>query len=260
MIDSHAHIDFPDFDPIRAQVLERFQQAGGRAILNVGCDLASSVRSVELAEKYYLIYAAIGIHPHDADNLDDAALKQLEKLAMHPKVVAIGEIGMDFFREPFASPTAQRSAFTKQLELAIQQHKPIVIHCREAYTEVLEVLQHYQTDGWQGVLHCFTDTPQVAEKFLALGFHLGFTGTITYAKPHSENAQHIAETLRMLPAERILVETDCPYLAPVPHRGQMNEPAWVKNVIAKVAEMRGETPEEVEQHTAENAEKLFGMM
>lgn len=259
MIDSHAHLDFPDFDARRSDILQRFEEAGGEIIINVGCDIESSKRSVALAEKHSNVYAAIGIHPHEANTLSGATLKELEKLVVHPRVVAVGEIGMDFFREPRCSPQVQEAAFEKQLELAATYHKPIIIHCRETYDEVLEILKRYQPDNWQGVLHCFTNTPAVAESFLALGFHVGFTGTITYQKPGGEDEKQVRETLRMMPQERLLVETDCPYLAPIPHRGQMNEPALVKNIIEKIAEMRGEAYEEIEKQTSQNARALFGI-
>jgi TatD DNase family protein len=259
MIDTHAHIDFPDFDNMRADLLQRFWNAGGEALLNVGCDMKSSERSVRLAEENERVFAAVGIHPHDADSLDEENLRQLEELLTHPKTVAVGEIGLDFYREPFCEPQTQKEAFRRQLEIAELHHKPIIIHCREAYDEVLEELKAYKSGSWRGVLHCFTASPETAEQFLALGFHISFTGVITYYKKDSKDESFLIETLRMMPLERLLVETDAPYLSPVPHRGEINEPLFVRYVIDKIAEVRGEDKGRIEQATSENARKLFGI-
>lgn len=257
MIDTHAHIDFPDFDSSRNEVIQRFINEGGEKIINVGCDMPSSQRCTELAKENDIIFAAVGIHPHDAGSATIENLKKIEELVLRHKTVAVGEIGMDFFRTPNYSPRIQEEAFRLQLELAENHGKPIIIHCREAYLEVLEILKSYKTSNWQGVLHCFTSGPEIAEKFLELGFHIGFTGVITYYKKSSQEESFLFDTLRNMPLEKILVETDAPYLAPVPNRGQLNEPAFVKYVIQKIAEIRGMKEIELELVTTNNAQKLF---
>lgn len=259
MIDTHAHLDFPDFDPIRRDLIERFFAAEGEAIVNVGCDLKSSERSVALAEANANIFAAVGIHPHDADSATAMNLARLAELLRRPKTVALGEIGLDFFREPFCTPAIQAEAFRSQLELAEREKKPVIIHCREAYVEVLEILKSYRDANWNGVLHCFAASPAVAEEFLALGFYLSFTGVITYYKSGSRDESFLLDTLRMMPLEKLLVETDAPYLAPVPRRGETNEPLFVRYVIEKIAEVRRMDPLELERITSANARRLFGI-
>ena len=259
MIDTHAHIDFPDFDPIRADLIRRFFAAEGEAFINVGCDMPSSERSVKLSETDDNIYAAVGIHPHDADSATPENLALIEEMLLRPKTVALGEIGLDFFREPFCNPEIQKDAFTRQLELADLHGKPIIIHCREAYAEVLDILKHYKTSDWRGVLHCFTASPAVAQEFLDLGFYIGFTGVITYYKSGSTDESFLIDTLKAMPPERILVETDAPYLSPVPHRGEINEPLFVRYVIDKIAEIRGADAKELEKATSANARQLFGI-
>ncbi|MFA6897524.1 MAG: TatD family hydrolase [Patescibacteria group bacterium] len=259
MIDTHAHIDFPDFDSMREDLLSRFWGANGEAIVNVGCDMKSSERSVELAKTNENIFAAVGIHPHDADSLTDENLKRLEELLLLRKTVAMGEIGLDFFREPFCDPEIQKDAFKKQLELAELHQKPIIIHCREAYADVLEILRGYKTSDWNGVLHCFTASPEVAQEFSDLGFYIGFTGIVTYYKCNSKDEAFLCDTLKSMPLDKILVETDAPYLSPIPHRGEINEPLFVRYVIEKIAEIRGMDAGELEKITSANAKKLFGI-
>jgi len=259
MIDTHAHIDFPDFESIREDAIKRFFDANGEAIIDVGCDMKSSERSVLLADTNENIFAAVGIHPHDADSATDENLKRLEELILKHKTVAMGEIGLDFFKEPFCDPKTQEDAFRKQLEIAELHQKPIIIHCREAYVEVLEILKSYKTSEWKGVLHCFTASPDVAQEFLALGFHISFTGVITYYKKDSKDEFFLIETLKNMPLDRILVETDAPYLSPAPYRGEINEPLFVKYVIKKIAEIREMDEKELEKITSDNAKKLFGI-
>ncbi len=259
MIDTHAHLDFPDFDPIRADLIARYFSHGGEALVNVGCDMASSQRSVELSMAHENIYAAVGIHPHDAQALTPENLVRLEELLLRPKTVAVGEIGLDFYREPFNPPARQIEAFRAQLELADLHQQPIIIHCREAYAETLEVLRSYKTKDWRGVLHCFTAGPEVAAQFLELGFYIGFTGVVTYYKPGSRDESFLLDTLKMMPLDRLLVETDAPYLAPVPHRGETNEPLFVRHVIERIAQLRGLAPEGLERETSANARRLFGI-
>ncbi len=265
LIDTHAHLDFPNFDADRAAVVERARAAGVMAIVNVGADLASSRRAVGLAEQYRTIYAAVGIHPHDAKKLDGAALAELRDLAQHPKVVAIGEIGLDFYRD-LSPREAQRRAFRAQLAWAAKLAKPVIIHDRDAHGEILEILADWATGlgdsplagardgsaGRLGVLHTFSGDLEMAERAIELGFYISVSGPVTY-----KNARQLPDIVQALPLDRLLVETDCPFLAPYPHRGKRNEPAYVRLVAERVAELKGIPVDELAMATTANAQHLF---
>ena len=250
LIDSHAHLDSPKFDGDREAVVERAREAGLVAILNVGGDLASSRAAVALAERYGFIYAAVGVHPHDARTVTPAVLDDLRTLSRHPKVVAIGEIGLDYYRDLSPRPV-QRQAFADQLALAAELGLPVIVHSREALDDVLAALQ-----GWEGtgVLHSYSGGPERLEEVLELGFSIGISGPVTF--PKAERLRAVAEAV---PLERLLVETDCPYLTPVPHRGRRNEPAYVRYVAQAVARARGMEAEPLARATADNARRLFGI-
>ena len=260
MIDSHTHIDFKEFNDDREEVVKRFFENGGEKMINVGCDLKSSVRSYELAKNNENIFASAGIHPHDADTVDKNSLEKLEELVRHYKVIAVGEIGLDYFRN-LSPQEKQIEAFRLQLELADNHKMPLIIHCRDAYNDLLDILKNYQTSNWQGVIHCFAASWQIAEKFLELGFHIGFTGIITYYKDKSKlgNEPEIYSVIRNTPLDKILIETDSPFLAPVPERGKRNEPLFVKYVGEKIAHIRNTSFEEIEKATSENTKKLFNL-
>lgn len=260
LIDSHAHLDFNKFDADRDAVIERARAAGVAAIVNVGTDLASSRAAVRLASEYDGIYAAVGMHPHDAKKLDGAALAELRDLAQQPKVVAVGEIGLDFYRD-LSPRDVQRRAFQAQLAWAAKLGKPVVIHDRDAHDEVLEMLEDWaarldrsQLAGRLGVLHTFSGDLAMARSAIALGFYLSISGPVTY-----HNARQLPEIVRALPLERLLVETDCPFLAPHPYRGKRNEPAYVRLVAERVAELRGISLDELAKATTANAQQLFGL-
>lgn len=257
LIDTHAHLDFPHFDADREAVLERAEAAGVTAILNVGADLESSRRAVALAEKHDRIYAAVGVHPHDAQKLDGAALAELRALARHPKVVAIGEIGLDFYRD-LSPRDVQRRAFQAQLAWAARLGKPVIIHDREAHDEVLAILADWVAEDPEhrcGVFHCFSGDLAMARQVVALGFYLGVDGPVTY-----HNARKLPEIVTWLPLDRLLVETDCPYLTPHPHRGRRNEPAYVRLVAERIAELREMPVEKLAEATTTNARRLFGLI
>ena len=260
MIDSHTHIDFKEFDDDREEVIKRFFDNGGEKIINVGCDLKSSVRSYELAKNNENIFASAGIHPHDADTVDENSLKKIEELVQHYKVIAVGEIGLDYFRN-LSPQEKQIETFKFQLELAENHNMPLIIHCRDAYNDLLDILKNYQTSNWQGVIHCFAASQKIAEEFLELGFYIGFTGNITYYKDKSKlgNEPEIYSVIRNMPLDKILIETDCPYLAPVPERGKRNEPLFVKHVAEKIAHIRNTSFEEIEKATSANTVKLFNL-
>ncbi|HUX75745.1 MAG TPA: TatD family hydrolase [Anaerolineae bacterium] len=251
LTDSHAHLDFPQFDADRDAVVERARGAGLVAILNVGADLPSSRAAVALADTYDFVYAAVGVHPHDAATVTLAVLDELRTLARHPKVVAVGEIGLDYYRDLSPRPV-QRRAFADQLALAAELHLPVVVHSREAHDDVLAALQGW---GGAGVLHSYSAGPERLEEVLGLGFSIGISGPVTFRK-----ADRLRAVAAAVPLERLLVETDCPYLTPVPYRGKRNEPAYVRYVVEAVARAQGVPAEAVAQATAVNAHSLFGVL
>jgi TatD DNase family protein len=260
LVDTHAHLDFDKFDADRPAVIERARAAGVVAIVNVGADLPSSRAAVRLAGEYEGIYAAVGMHPHDARKLDGAALAELRELAQQPKVVAVGEIGLDFYRD-LSPRDVQRRAFQAQLAWAARLGKPVVIHDRDAHDEVLAMLEdwaagldHSPLAGRLGVLHTFSGDLTMAERAIDLGFYISISGPVTY-----HNARQLPEIVRALPLGRLLVETDCPFLAPHPHRGRRNEPAYVRLVAERIAELRGISLDDLAQTTTANACRLFGL-
>lgn len=255
MIDSHCHLDFLDFDSDRAEVITRAKKVGVGKILNPGCNLVTSRRAVKLADQTEEIFAAVGVHPHDAREVTDIALAELEQLATSPKVVAIGEIGLDYFRIKKTENRRQiiqiqQEAFRSQLELAQKLDKPVIIHSREADEDILKILDGFK--NLRGVFHCFGGGIEFAKKILAKGFYLGFTGICTF--PRAEN---IREVIRLTSLDKILVETDAPYLAPESVRGKRNEPAFAVEVAQKIAELKGVSVEEVARMTTKNSENLF---
>jgi TatD DNase family protein len=259
-VDSHAHLDGEKFDSDRELVIARAREAGVRAIVAVGNgDGPAQVDcGIRLAEKYDFIYATLGIHPHEARLADDAGYQKMEGLARHPKVIAWGEIGLDYFYDHSRRDT-QKEVFTRQMELAAAARLPIVIHCRpsdgsdDAWEDCLSVMrEHWAAQGLGGILHCFTGNWPQAKAALDMGFMISFAGNVTFPK-----AQHIRDAAREVPLERMLIETDSPYLAPVPHRGKRNEPAFVKETALKLGELLGLTAEEVGLRTSQNFYKFF---
>jgi TatD DNase family protein len=248
LIDSHAHLDFPQFDDDRDAVITRAQEAGLIAIVNIGTNLASSRASVALAEEHDVIHATVGIHPHDADKADQDALDELQVLARHPKVVAIGEIGLDYYRDYSPRP-AQRQAFRDQLALASALECPVVVHSRDAHDEVLPILGDWEGTG---VLHTYAAGPEHLNEAIDMNFFIGISGPVTFSS--AELLRHVA---RAVPLDRLLVETDCPYLTPEPHRGRRNEPAYVRHVVDAIAQAREESIERIADATTENARRLF---
>jgi len=252
LADTHAHLSDESFDADRDAVLRRAQAAGVALTVDVGADLASSEKATALAASCEMVRAAVGVHPHDASSFGEGELAVLRELAGNPRVVAIGEIGLDFYRD--VSPRQrQRDAFEVQLALAGELRKPVLVHCRDAYAEVLESLHRWQ-GRIRGVLHCFSGTEQTLFQALDQGLSISLAGPVTY--PRAERTREIA---RLVPAERLLVETDCPYLAPVPKRGKRNEPAYLTHVLDAIAQARGVRAEDLAETTFENAEGFFGL-
>jgi TatD DNase family protein len=250
LIDSHAHLDFPQFDRDRDAVILRAQEADVVAIVNIGTNLASSRASVALAERYDFIYATVGIHPHDAETASQDTLEELRILANHPRVVAIGEIGLDYYRDYSPRP-AQRQAFQAQLALASALGRPVVIHSRDAHEEVLATLRDW--DG-TGVMHTYAAGPERLDDVIAMGFFIGISGPVTFSK-----AERLREVAKAVPLDRLLVETDCPYLSPEPYRGRRNEPVYVRQIAEAVAQVRDVSRERIASVTTENARRLFGL-
>jgi len=253
LVDTHAHLDGGRFAEDLEQVIQRADDQGVHSIITVGCDLESSRASVDLAERYPGIYATVGVHPHDAATVTPQLLDELAQLATADKVVAIGEIGLDYYRN-HCPHDQQQKAFRQQLALARQCKLPVVIHDRDAHDDVLAILREEKAEEIGGVLHCFSGNIEMAKACLDLGFYLSFTGTITYPKNDA-----LREVIRQVPTERILVETDCPYLAAQPWRGKRNEPSYVVKTAETVAEIKGLTLTDVARITSLNAFELFGV-
>jgi len=252
LIDTHAHLDDLRFKRDRDQVIRRAFEAGIEAILNVGTDLKSSRASVALSERYERIYAAVGCHPHDADILSLDVLSQLADLARREKVVAIGETGLDFYRD--RSPRdVQRQAFRDQIRLAQKVKLPLIVHSRAADEETMRILREEGAAEVGGVLHCFPGDMELAREAIRMNFYIGLGGTTTFKKSSS------SAVARALPVERLLLETDCPYLAPVPHRGKRNEPAFVRFVAERIAQERAMPLDTLAAVTSANARTLFGL-
>lgn len=253
LFDTHAHVDDRKFDADRPEVLARAQAAGVVNLVNVGYDLPSSRRSVGLAEKYPHIYAAVGIHPHDAAGASEEVYSQLKELAANPKVVAVGEIGLDYYRD-LSPRDVQMRAFRRQLQLAREVELPVIIHDRDAHGDIMQVLREGLVPPRGGVMHCFAGSLEMARECVNLGFYISFAGPVTF-----QNARKLTEIAAAVPLERLLIETDCPYLTPDPHRGKRNEPAYVVHVAEKIAALRGISAAELAQAAATNACTIFGI-
>lgn len=254
LIDSHCHLDSTEFDSDRDQVIERALAAGVEQMVAIGTgtgppDLEAGIR---LADKYPAFLATVGIHPHDSAKASPGDYRRIADLLSHPKVVAIGEIGLDYHYD-FAPREAQKSAFIEQISIAASARKPIVIHTREAWDDTVALLEKYwKPHGIPGVMHCFSGGPGEAQRALDLGFYLSFGGILTFPK-----AIQVQESARMAPSDRILLETDAPYLAPVPKRGKRNEPALIIHTAQKLADLRNESLDDISRITAENFHRLL---
>ncbi len=251
LIDSHAHIQLSQFDRDRDAVLKRAHEASVSDILVIGFDMKTSLGAVELAEEHTHIYATVGMHPHDAKDLTPDVLKAFRELAAHPKVIALGEMGLDYYRNLSPRPV-QKEAFEKQLDLAEEMQMPIIIHNRDAYIDILPILEA-RHGKIRGVLHCFTGDVELMHRSLAIGnLHIGIGGIVTYP-----NAKDVQAVVREVPADKLLIETDCPWLTPQFRRGKRNEPAYVHAVAEKIAELRGTTIEAIGETTTRNFHELF---
>jgi TatD DNase family protein len=254
LFDTHAHLHFPDFANDLPAVLERARAAGVQGMVTIGTDRETNHVVVELARRLPDVWATVGIHPHDAGEAVEADFEEMERLAQdEPKVVGFGEMGLDFFRN-LSPPDDQRRVFRRQIDIACRARKPIVVHCRDAHDETLAILGEERAWEAGGVMHCFSGDVAIARRCLDLGLHISLAGPVTY-----KNARALPEVARFVPEARLVVETDCPYLPPTPHRGKRNEPAYVALTAQHVAGLRGADPEALSDALTANAAKLFGI-
>lgn len=251
LIDTHAHLQDEDLKKDLEKVLNRAQDAGLEKIICVGYDLASSQEALSLARKYRQVHAVVGIHPHDAQKFNPDVKDKIFAMARDQRVVAIGEIGLDFYRD-LSPRDIQRQAFREQIKMAQEIGKPIVIHDRDAHQEVMEIIKAEKAGKNQGIMHCYSGALPMANELIKLGFYISFAGPLTF-----KNASKAHEVAAKIPMDKILVETDCPYLSPEPFRGKLNEPANVKYVAAKLAELRSKSIDEIAYLTNLNARKIY---
>ena len=252
IFDTHAHYDADQFASDREAVLTALPAAGVGLVVDPGCDVASSREAVALAERFDHVYAAVGIHPEDCDGCTDADFDVIRELCRREKVVAVGEIGLDYYWKENPPRDFQEQVFRRQIELALELDLPVIIHDREAHGDSLRIVLDYP--GLRGVFHCFSGSPEMAQELLKRGWYLGFDGPITY-----KNAKRAPEVAAITPMDRIVIETDAPYMAPVPFRGKRNDSRLLPYVVEKLAEWKGVTPEEMPDITWQNGKRLFGL-
>jgi len=253
MIDSHCHLNYIKSDQTINELVNSAKTAGVDKIFNIGTDLKSSLQSVGYAEQFKSVYATVGVHPHDAKTVDKVVMDRLRELTDHKKVLAVGEIGLDFYRN-LSSPKDQYDAFESQLKLAVETKLPIVIHTRDAHKETVKVIKNYASDLNGGVFHCFQGGVDEALEVIELGFHISVGGVITF-----KNSQ-MSVTATEAPLDKIILETDSPFLTPVPFRGKTNKPELVKFVYKKLAELKGEPLSDIEKQIDRNVDKLFNLV
>lgn len=253
LFDSHAHLDSKKFGSDRDKVIKRAFESGVSYIMNPGADYESSINAVKLAESYERIYAAVGVHPHEADSMDDMMLSLIKAMARKTKVKAIGEIGLDYHYD-FSPRDVQKFWFRKQLQLAKELKMPVIIHDREANQDVLDMLKEENQFETGVLMHCYSGSAELAKQYIKLGAYLSIAGPVTF-----KNARKTVEVVEAVPLDRLMIETDSPYLTPHPYRGKRNESSYVKYVCEKIADIKGLSYEEVALQTAENAKKYFNI-
>lgn len=252
LFDTHAHFDDEQFDADRDEVLKSLKSYGVGNIVNIGSSMKTSRTSVALAEKYDFVYAAVGIHPSETGELCEADIDELKRLAANPKVRAIGEIGLDYHYPDDVEPSIQKKWFVRQLELAKELNMPVVIHARESRGECLEILKEHKISN--GVVHCFSGSAETAREILKLGMMISFTGVLTF-----KNAKKAIAACAAVPLDRLMIETDCPYMSPEPHRGRRNFSGYVEFVARKMAEIKGVSYDELVDITERNAKRFYGI-
>ena len=254
IFETHAHFDDKRFDEDRDEILSNLDKYGIETVINIGADLRGCKASIDLAEKYENVYASLGVHPDEIEELTDADYIWMEEAAKHPKVVAIGECGLDYFRgRPDEEKERQAYHFKKHIELADKLDLPLVIHSRDAAEDTFNILKDLKKD-MPGVVHCYSYSPEMAKEYVKRGWYIGVGGVITF-----KNAKSLVKTVEEISIDRILLETDSPYLAPEPHRGERNDSRYLVHVVDKIAEIKGITKEEVMEITSKNAHKLFNI-
>ena len=249
LFDTHAHLNDEEFDKDREELIEGLAEKGVGFVMNAGCSLASSKECIALAEKYPFLYASVGSHPDSADEVCDEVLEQYLEMSRHPKVKAIGEIGLDYYYENF-DREVQLRAFQMQMELARQADLPVIVHERDAHGDGMDMVRKFPEIG--GVFHCYSGSPEMAQQLVERGWYIGFTGVLTF-----KNARKAVETAASIPLERIVLETDCPYMSPEPFRGRRNDPGRLIHMAEKLAEIRNLPVEEIIRITTENAKRLY---
>ena len=252
IFDTHAHYDSNAFKSDRDEVLTALPDAGVGLVVNAGCDIPSSKYGIQLAERYPHVYAAAGIHPSDCGDCTDADIAAVRELCRHPMVVAVGEIGLDYYWQDNPSREFQQKIFRQQIEVALELDLPVIVHDREAHGDTMAVLFDYPKA--RGVVHCFSGNPEMARELVKRGWYLGFDGPVTY-----KNAKKGPEVLAETPLDRIVIETDAPYLTPVPYRGKRNDSRYLPYVVEKLAEWKSLSPGEMERITWENGLRLYGL-
>jgi TatD DNase family protein len=252
LIDTHTHLDDARYNDDREAVIARAREAGLEAFITIGCDLATSRSAVALADHYPFVYASVGVHPHEVKHIGEDWYDEFRGLAKSEKIVAYGEIGLDYHYN-HSSPKEQRERFREQIQLARELTLPVIIHTREAQEDTIAILQEEKASEIGGVFHCFSGDAWLAKEVLDLGFCLSFSGILTF-----KNATALRAIAKNTPLDRLLIETDCPYLTPVPHRGERNEPAYVSQVAKQLAELHPELSlEDIQRVTTENAKRIF---
>ncbi len=251
LFDTHAHLHFPEFDADRAEMMTRARQAGVTRMLTIGTEVPTSRAAIALAQTQPDVWAAVGVHPHDAAEADEAVLAEIERLAGTPRVAAVGEIGLDFFRN-LSPRDVQERVFRHLIGVARRVRKPVLVHCRDAHAEVLAILAEERAGEVGGIMHCFSGDVAIARRCLDLGLLVSLAGPVTYP-----NARALPDVARFVPADRLVVETDAPFLPPQGYRGKRNEPAYLALTAARVAELRGEPLDEFARRASDNARRLL---
>jgi TatD DNase family protein len=256
LIDTHCHIFFPDYDADRAEVIARARDVGVEKMIVVATDISSSEKAIALAESYPFVFATVGLHPHEAKTMDDALLQELERLSAHPKVVAIGETGLDFFYNKSENET-QRQAFSAQIALAQKRRLPLVIHIRDAWDAAFDILENTHKEYFRevgSIFHCFTGDKAIAARATAMGIYISFSGIVTFAKTDA-----LKEAATTVDSQFLLLETDCPFLSPQGFRGKRNEPSYMVTTAKEIARLRNMQIEALSEMTTANANRVFGL-
>lgn len=253
IFETHAHYDDERFGADREELLCSMKEKGIHPIINVGASIESTKATIELANKYDFVYAAVGVHPSDIEGLNEETFQWLREQSSKDKVVAIGEIGLDYYWDKESDvQEQQRMWFKRQMELAREAKLPVIIHSRDAAEDTMKVMREVHAEEIPGVIHCYSYSKEMALEFIKMGYYIGVGGVVTF-----KNAKKLKETVEAIPMDRILLETDCPYMAPEPHRGERNDSSYIPHIVEKIAELKGVSVEEVERVTEANARKLF---